>query len=95
MSDKPDMTPTDSDGVQANNTNRNNRRGNYRRSEAGHVGSEMRAFEGKTSELNGVLGLLTENLNHGVTFDVFQERVKNYILKNYKYAEDIIVLVTD
>ena len=36
---------------------------------------------GETPEIDGVLGLQTEKINKGVPFDVFQEKMQNYILK--------------
>jgi len=41
------------------------------------------------------LGLLTERLDNSVSFDKFQEKIKNYVLKNFKKAEDIIELIVE
>ena len=72
-----------------------NRRGNSRRgNEGGTRGSEQKDFKGETPELNAVLGLITERLDQGVTFEKFQDVLKNYVLKNLHKAEDIVEMVT-
>jgi len=38
---------------------------------------------------------MSEKLNFRVTFDVFQERLKNYVLKSFNQAEDVIILITN
>ena len=39
------------------------------------------------------LGLITERLYQGVTFEKFQDVLKNYVLKNFHKAEDIVEMV--
>ena len=65
------------------------RRGN----EGGTRGSEQKDFKGETPELNAVLGLITERLDQGVTFEKFQDVLKNYVLKNFHKSEDIVEIV--
>ena len=52
-------------------------------------------FKGETPELNVVLGLNTERLDQGVTFKIFQDVLRNYVLKNFHKDEDIVEMVTD
>ena len=86
-------TPTN---IESGNNYRVNRRGNYKRgSKGGTRGSEQKDFKGETPELNVVLGLITERLDQGVTFEKFQDVLKNYVLKNFHKAEDIVEMVTD
>ena len=62
------------------------------------VGQEDRSkkdFKGETSELNAVLGLIIERLDQGVTFEKFQDVLKNYVLKNFHKAEYIVEMVTN
>jgi len=54
-----------------------------------------REFTGETPELGAILGLLTERLDNGVQFDKFQNKIKNYVLKNFKKAEDIMELIVE
>ena len=49
----------------------------------------------KRTKLNVILRLITENLDQGVTFEKFQDILKNYVLKNFHKAEDIFEMVTD
>ena len=56
---------------------------------------EQKDFREETPELNAVLGLAPERLEQGVTFDKFQDVLKNYILKNFQKAEEIVEMVTD
>jgi hypothetical protein len=41
------------------------------------------------------VGLLSERLDKGVTMEQFQEKLKLYVLKNYKKGEDVVTLVED
>ena len=73
-----------------------NRRGSsIRGNEGGTRGSEQKYFKGETPELNAFLGLITERLDQGVTFEKFQDVLKNYVLKNFHKAEDIVEMVTN
>jgi len=70
--------------------------GNYHRgNESGAVGMEIKKFIGETPDLDSILTLATEKVEKGVTFDKFQDRLKNHILKTFKNAEDIVCLITD
>ena len=62
------------------------------------VGREVRSkndFKGETPELNAVLGLITERMDQCVTFEKFQDVLKNYVLKNFRKAEYIVEMVTN
>ena len=75
---------------ESGNTYRGNRRGSSRRGNKGGTrGSEQKDFKGETPELNFVLGLITERLDQGVTFEKFQGVLKKYVLKNFHKVEDI------
>ena len=67
------------------------RRGN----EGGTRVSEQKDFRRKAPELNAVLRLIIKRLDQGVTFDKFQDVLKNYVLENLHKAEDIVEMVTD
>ena len=41
-----------------------------------------------------MLGLTSERLNKGTSFEIFQEKLGNYVLKNIPKAEDVIILVS-
>ena len=56
---------------------------------------EQKDFKGETPELNAVLRLITEILDQGFTFEKFQDVLKNYVLKNFHKAEDIVEMVTN
>jgi len=59
------------------------------------IGNDLRIFSGKTSEIEAVLILLNEKVDMGVTFESFQEKLRNFALKNFKKAEDVITLIVD
>ena len=60
-------TPTSNE---SGSTYKGNRKGNSRRgNEGGTRGSEQKYFKGETPELNAILGLITERLDQGVTFE--------------------------
>ena len=81
---------------ESRSTYKGNRRGNSRRgNEGGTRGLEQKEFKGETTELNAVLGLITERLDQGVTFEKFQDVLKNYVVKNFHKAEDIVEMVTN
>ena len=84
-------TPTIND---IGNTYIGNRRGSSRRGNKGGTrGLEQKDFKVETPELNAVLGLITEKLDQGVTFEKFQDVLKNYVLKNLHKAAVIVEMV--
>ena len=88
-------TPTPTNKESGNNR-RGNRRGNLRRgNEGGTSRSEQKDFRGETPDFNAVLGLINERLDQGVTFDKFQDVLKNYILKSFHKAEYIDEMMND
>ena len=88
MSESATPTPTSNESGSAY---KGNRRGNSRRgNEGGTRGSEQKDFKGEAPELNSLLRLITERLDQGVTFEKFQDVLKNYVLKNFHKAEERI-----
>jgi len=82
--------------VQTSLNNRSAKRMNYKKgNDANRIGSEMRNFAGETPELDAVFGFMSEWLDKGVTFELFQEKLKTYAMKNLKKAEDIIPLIME
>jgi len=63
-----DATPTTSNSSNANQSgaSRNNKR-YYKRNDSSAVGSKSKTYQGKTPELNAVLGLMSERLDYGMT----------------------------
>ena len=55
----------------------------------------LRQFRGETPSIDAVLSLSTERIDKSVPFEIFQEKIKNYVLKELKRGEDIVSLVTD
>jgi len=45
---------------------------------------ETKGFTGETLELGAVLGLFSEKLDKGVSFDKFTDLIKNYTLKTIR-----------
>ena len=87
------LTPTNN---KSGNKYRGNRRGNSKcGNEGGTRGSEQKYFRGETPELNVVIGLIREILDQGVTFENFQDVLKNYVLKNFHKVKDKVEIVTD
>ena len=48
---------------------------------------------GETKDIEAVLTLVTKQVEKGVTFERFQETLKNYVLKILENGEDIVSLV--
>ena len=85
--------------ISSRNDNNKNERPRYNNSNKGHnngrIETEDKSFLGKTKELEAVLGLKTERLTHKVAFDVFREKLGEYILKTFTNARHVITLVED
>ena len=92
----PELTTPYTTNKETANTRRGNRKGNFRRGNEGEASwSGKKGFKGQTSKLNDFLGLITEIMDQGVTFDRFQDVLKNYVLKNFRKEEDIVEIRTD
>ena len=50
----------------------------------------LRQFRGETPDIDAVLCLSTERIDKNVPFEIFQKKIKNYVLKEFKRAEDIV-----
>jgi len=75
------------------NTRQRGQRNNNRNTPTTRI--ENREFTGEMPELGAILGLLTKRLDNGVLFNKFQDKIKNYVLKNFKKAEDIMELIVE
>ena len=92
----PEPTAPATTNKETGNTCRGNRKGNFRHGNEGGVRwSEPKDFKGETPKINTVLGIVTKILDQGVTCDKFQYFLKNYVLKNFRKAEDIVERITD
>ena len=92
----PPATATDATketplSTSSNTGNRNVTRPNRRNDNS--IG-ENRDFSGETLELDVVLGITSERLNKGASFDIFHEKLGYYVLKNLPKTEDVIILVS-
>ena len=56
---------------------------------------EQRDFKGETPKISAVLGLISERLDQRVTFYKFEDVLKNYVLNNFRKAEEILEIITD
>ena len=56
---------------------------------------EQNYFKGETPKLNSILSLITKRLDRGVTFDMFQDVLKNCVLKNFRKSEYMVEIITD
>ena len=54
--------------------------------------TNQRFFRQK-KDIEAILTLVTEQVDKGVTFERFQETLKNYVLKSLENGEDIVTLV--
>ena len=52
-------------------------------------GSDTNNFEGADPDAGVVLGLRAERIKKKVPFDVFSEKVSDYVVHEYKYSRDI------
>ena len=92
----PEPTTPATTNKETGNTCIVNRKGNFRRgNKGGSRWSDQKDFMGETPKLKYVLGLITERLDQGVTFDKFQDILKNHVLKNLRKAEDMVEISTD
>ena len=46
-------------------------------------------------ELNAILRINNERLDQEVKFDKFQDVLKNFVLKNFRKAEDMVEIITN
>ena len=46
-------------------------------------------------EVGAVLGLKVENLSEKVSFEVFREKAKTYILGDFKNPKDVLSIITE
>jgi len=91
----PMQTDADNKAKPTSNPNQTtNQKMNLKKNEPG-INSDLRNFTGETSELEAVLTLISEKCDKGVMFDVFQKKLKNYILKNFDKSEDVATLETE
>ena len=65
-------------------TNKSKGKGRDKSSNLTHFGSNEKNFEGAQPSVGGILALKTERLDKKVTFEIFKEKVKTYILSEFK-----------
>ena len=83
-------TPTSASSNENTTNGRSHRKGGSRATSRFY---ENKAFTGESPDLEAVLGLASEKLYKGVSFEIFQEKVKTYVLKNYTRPEDVLPLI--
>ena len=71
-----------------NNNNNNNKNINSNGALQGQ-GIDSNNFEGANPDAGVVLGLRAEHIKKKVSFDIFTEKVSDYIVREYKHGRDI------
>ena len=74
----------------SNNNNRSNRNNNRFRNVGNHA---TRTFEGAEPKVGAVLGLRSERFDKKVTFEVFKEKMINYIGREMEMGDDIVCII--
>ena len=78
------------------NTRIGNRKGNLRRvNKGGAIWLGQNYFKGEMTNLNSIIGLITKRLEQGATYKNLQDVLNNYVLNNFRKAEDIVEIITD
>ena len=77
---------------ESNNTQSTTNRRSDRRSQSN--GNE-RTWQGEKPEIDGVLGLRTEWLDKKMSYSTFMEKMVEYVLREFKNANDVLSLVRD
>ena len=77
----PQAAPPQTEG-NPNTGTRNNRRPFRRTGQSSR--RDFKSFTGETKDLEVVLSLMTEKVGQAVSFEKFQEGLRNYVLKTYK-----------
>ena len=52
-------------------------------------------YKGENESIGVILALRSERFNHKVVFSSFTEKLKNYVISNFKDAEDIVPIVEE
>ena len=76
----------------SNNTQSTANRRNDRRSQ---LNGNERTWQGEKPEIDGVLGLRTEWLDKKMSYSTFMEKMVEYVLREFKNANDVLSLVRD
>ena len=58
-----------------------------------HSGSNGKDFEGAQASIGGILGLKMERLQHKVTFEIFTEKLKTFVLSDFKNPKDVLPIL--
>ena len=74
--------------VNKQNVNRNNRRGIYSNRNSAQLTNHI-TWEGDNSEVNGVVRMKIEKFHSKVLFEMFNDKVMNYVISNYKNGGDM------
>jgi hypothetical protein len=59
------------------------------------MSSANKNFEGAEPGVGAVLGLRYEKIDKKVTYEVFREKMSNYIERTMKYGDDVVCLIKD
>jgi transcription antitermination factor NusG len=78
-----------------NQRNNDNSNGNCNRNHQSAMDVSNKNFEGAEPEIGCVLGLKYEKIDKKVTFDVFKEKMCNYIEHKMEFGTEISGLVKD
>ena len=81
-------TTTTTQATDSGNRGKNRNKDKY--NSAVHFGSNDKEFEGAQPSIGGILGLKTERLQHKVTFEIFTEKLKTFILSDFKNPKDVL-----
>ena len=92
----PEPTTPATSNKEIGNTRIVNIKINFRRGNEGrYIWSKQKYFIAETPKINAVLGLITKRLDERVIFDKVQDVLNNYVLKNFRKAEDMVEIITD
>jgi hypothetical protein len=84
------------DNIRSNENKRSERQGNKNKAYKNYSDSnEQRNWEGEEPKVGGVLGLRSEWLDKKVSFEVFLEKVTDYILREFTNPRDIVGSIRD
>jgi hypothetical protein len=81
--------PRSTQGTQGSRQGRQNTRGTPT------LSTVNRTFEGAEPGVGAVLGLRYEKIDKKVTYEVFREKMSNYIERTMKYGDDVVCIIKE